>query len=142
MKKRKKLGIALALLLSLGTVFGLAPAASAANPPWSGCSGNLVCFYQDGNGMGSKFYLSLPAGGGGEIYNLVILKFLNGQFANDQISSVSAPRCSFTFYSNYGFNVPDNGGFYYNWTATQQVPYLDFSGSLLNDQISSIRWTC
>lgn len=141
-KKRTKLGIILAALLSLGSVFTLAPAASATNPPYANCPANAVCFYQDGNGAGSKFYLWLGSGYGAN-YNLGgPYTFLNGQPVNDQISSVYAPRCTFTFYANYGYNVPDHGGFYYPWDPSQTNHRLDFSGNLFNDQMSSVEWWC
>jgi Peptidase inhibitor family I36 len=87
MKKRLSMGLLSAVLMGVGGIAVLAPEASA---NYDGCPVSALCLYQNQNGTGSKaiindtpgFIFDFPGQPG-----RMGINFLNGQNANDQVSS-------------------------------------------------------
>ncbi|MFE2721574.1 peptidase inhibitor family I36 protein [Kitasatospora sp. NPDC059327] len=120
--------------------------ASAANPPYDGCPAWALCLYQNGGGTGSKAIVVPPAAGGNtEIVRLTKVHFLNGDLANDQVSSwVNNSQCQIEFWDDpYGELHPSQVDFASSWQWGAKADY-DASSShyYLNDRISALRFYC
>lgn len=136
MGMRKKLSMALAPLSGLLILAGPSPA--FAN--YDKCPDRSLCLYQDINGRGSKAIITPRQNG--ELYSFRgPIKFLNGQDANDQVSSLynKSDYCveMFPDFGGYGTDVswaaPDQKNDYGPAEPNQQYRF--------NDQFSSVLFT-
>ncbi|WP_406110996.1 peptidase inhibitor family I36 protein [Kitasatospora purpeofusca] len=120
--------------------------ASAANPPYDGCPAWALCLYQNGGGLGSKaIVVPPPAGGGYEIVRLTKVHFLNGDLANDQVSSwINNSQCQIEFWDDaYGELHPSQLDFASSWSWGTKGDYnAGTSMYYNNDRISGLRFYC
>ncbi|MFC5667959.1 peptidase inhibitor family I36 protein [Kitasatospora misakiensis] len=120
--------------------------ASAANPPYDGCPAWALCLYQNGGGLGSKAIIVPPAAGGGsEIVRLTKVHFLNGDLANDQVSSwINNSQCQIEFWDDpYGELHPSQLDVASSWSWGTKGDYnAGTSTSYRNDRISGLRFYC
>ncbi|NEA49488.1 peptidase inhibitor family I36 protein [Streptomyces sp. SID10815] len=126
-------------------LFSATPA-SAANPPYDGCPGWALCLYQNGGGTGSKAIVTPPpAGGTTAIVRMSNVHFLNGDPADNQVSSwLNNSQCAIEFWDDpqgeLHFSQIDYASSW-NWGLTGDYAY-GTSKSYDNDRISSLRFSC
>ncbi|MGA4844296.1 peptidase inhibitor family I36 protein [Streptomyces sp. G45] len=128
-----------AMLLSAGP-------AAADNPPYSGCPEWALCLYQNGGGTGSKAIVTPPAAGGNaKIVRLTSTKFLNGEIADNQVSSwLNNSQCQIEFWDDpKGEFYPSDLDFAPSWQWGLKADYsFGTSKAYVNDRISSLRFYC
>jgi hypothetical protein len=145
MRLKSKLAAAAATSAVAGAalLFPAAPA-SATNPPYADCPGWALCLYQHGGGTGSKAIITLPAAGSGaygtKTVRLYDTHFLNGELANNQVSSwLNNSTCWIVFLdypdSSYGGELDHALGAY--WGETR-----DWAGQWQNDSLSGLWISC
>ncbi|ROQ26494.1 peptidase inhibitor family I36 [Streptomyces sp. PanSC19] len=126
-------------------LFTAGPAA-AENPPYDGCPSWALCVYQHGGGLGSKAIIVPPAAGGhGSIARLTQIKFLNGESADNQVSSwINNSQCQAKFMDDpYGELHPSDLDFTSMWDWGAKGDYGAGSTKYyVNDRISSIQFWC
>jgi hypothetical protein len=136
MQKRWLTGAALTVSLGLSTLGFSTPA--LAN--YDKCPDRSLCLYQDWHGKGSKAIITPYQQG--ELYSFHgNIRFLNGQDANDQVSSLyNRSRFCVELFPDFG-----RGGTDVSWAAPEQQ--LDYSPDRpnqqvrFNDQFSSVLFT-
>lgn len=120
--------------------------ASAANPPYDGCPAWALCLYQNSGGTGSKAIVVPPAAGGGsEIVRLTTVHFLNGDLANDQVSSwLNNSQCQIEFWDDpYGELHFSQIDFASSWQWGATADYVAGGRYYYNnDRISALRFYC
>ncbi|MFF7455390.1 peptidase inhibitor family I36 protein [Kitasatospora sp. NPDC008115] len=141
--KSFKLATAVASAVAGAALLLSATPASAANPPYDGCPAWALCLYQHGGGTGSKAIVIPPsAGGGTEIVRLTKVHFLNGDLADNQVSSwINNSQCQIEFWDDpYGELHPSQVDVASSWAWGAKGDYA--SGGYPNDRISSLRFYC
>lgn len=131
--KSLKAALATGVAASAALLSAAAPA-SAANPPYADCPGWALCLYQHGGGTGSKAVIT-PASGNVNLYSV---HFLNGDLANNQVSSwLNNSTCQVKFvddpahYSDLDF------------TPTHQYGARgDWAGEYANDKLTTVQFYC
>jgi hypothetical protein len=125
-------------------LFSAAPA-SAANPPYDGCPGWALCLYQNGGGTGSKAIITPPAAGGHSAkVTLYSTHFLNGELANNQVSSwLNNSNCSVQFMDDPDSPYPMNLDYApaYNWGRTGDWSF-GTPNAASNDRLSGFWFYC
>lgn len=128
-----------ALLFSAGP-------ASADNPPYSDCPAWALCLYQNGGGTGSKVVVTPPpAGGNTKIVRLINTHFLNGELADNQVSSwLNNSQCSVQFWDDSSGELhPSDLDYAPSWQWGLKGDYaFGTSKAYNNDRISSFRFYC
>lgn len=114
-------------------LFPAAPA-SAVNPPYADCPGWALCLYQHGGGTGSKAIIT-PATGNVVLYSV---HFLNGELANNQVSSwLNNSNCQVKFvddpnhFSDLDFTPVNQYGAKGDWT-----------NKYANDKLTGVQFYC
>ncbi|MFJ6382266.1 peptidase inhibitor family I36 protein [Kitasatospora sp. NPDC092039] len=140
---------AVASALAGATLFAVAaPAtpAAAANAPYDGCPAWALCLYQHEGGTGSKAIVTPPpAGGNAAIVRLHSVHFLNGEIADNQVSSwINNSQCSAKFMDDpYGELHPSDLDYTETWHWGAKGDYgAGTSKSYVNDRVSSIHFYC
>ncbi|MEW2116175.1 peptidase inhibitor family I36 protein [Streptomyces sp. NPDC005474] len=131
-------------LAGAALLFTAVPAA-AANPPYDGCPAWALCVYQHEGGTGSKAIIVPPAAGGGSsIARLHQIHFLNGDVADNQVSSwINNSQCSAKFMDDpYGELHPSDLDFTPTWSWGAKGDYGTGSRTYVNDRISSVQFYC
>ncbi|MEV0537563.1 peptidase inhibitor family I36 protein [Kitasatospora sp. NPDC050463] len=137
---------AVAAGLAGAALFATATPAAAENPPYDGCPAWALCLYQNGGGLGSKAIVTPPPAGGNQaIVRLTKVHFLNGDLADNQVSSwINNSQCSVKFWDDpYGELHPSDLDYTgtWNWGATSDYG-AGTSESYNNDRISSLQFYC
>ncbi|MFD9902677.1 peptidase inhibitor family I36 protein [Streptomyces sp. NPDC059063] len=126
-------------------LFSAGPAA-ADNPPYSGCPGWALCLYQNGGGTGSKVIVTPPAAGGNsKIVRLTNTHFLNGDPADNQVSSwLNNSQCQVEFWDDPNGELhPSDLDFAQWWHWGQTGDYaFGTPQAYNNDRLSSFRFYC
>ncbi|WP_184503150.1 peptidase inhibitor family I36 protein [Streptomyces botrytidirepellens] len=137
---------AVASAVAGATLLVTATPASAANPPYDGCPGWALCLYQNGGGTGSKAIVTPPpAGGNGAIVRLPNVQFLNGDPADNQVSSwLNNSQCQIEFWDDPSGELhPSDLDFAPSWNWGRTADYAAGTDHYyLNDRISSLRFYC
>ncbi|MFG3283421.1 peptidase inhibitor family I36 protein [Streptomyces sp. NPDC048111] len=130
---------AAALLLS-------AAPASADNAPYSGCPDWALCLYQNGGGTGSKVIVTPPpAGKNSKIVRLINTHFLNGDLADNQVSSwLNNSQCQIEFWDDSSGELhPSDLDFAQSWHWGEKGDYAAGTSKYYNnDRLSSLRFYC
>ncbi len=126
-------------------LFTAAPA-SADNAPYSGCPDWALCLYQNGGGTGSKVVVTPPpAGGNTKIVRLTNTHFLNGDSADNQVSSwLNNSQCQVEFWDDPSGELhPSDLDFASTWHWGEKRDYAAGTPRYYdNDRLSSLRFYC
>ncbi|MEV6978548.1 peptidase inhibitor family I36 protein [Kitasatospora sp. NPDC093806] len=142
----KSATVALSAALAGAALLFTAAPASAANPPYDGCPAWALCVYQHEGGTGSKAVITPPpAGGNGSIVRLYQVHFLNGDLADNQVSSwINNSQCSIKFWDDpTGELHPSDLDYTPTWSWGAKADYGNGSSKYYaNDRISSLQFWC
>ncbi|MET8540910.1 peptidase inhibitor family I36 protein [Kitasatospora sp. NPDC004799] len=137
---------ALATALAGSALLSVATPASAANPPYDGCPAWALCLYQHEGGTGSKAVITPPAAGGhSETVRLPYVKFLNGDPADNQVSSwINNSQCEIRFWDDaWGDLHPSDLDYAPWWSWGYKADYGPGSSvSYKNDRMSGLAFYC
>ncbi|MFE2105844.1 peptidase inhibitor family I36 protein [Kitasatospora sp. NPDC059463] len=143
--KSSKPATVLAGAVAAAALLLTATPASAANPPYDGCPGWALCLYQNGGGTGSKAIVTAPPAGSGSIVRLTQVHFLNGDLANNQVSSwINNTQCGIEFWDDpYGELHPSILDYAPAWSWGYKGDYdAGTNHNYLNDRMSGLRFSC
>ncbi|MFB6891443.1 peptidase inhibitor family I36 protein [Kitasatospora sp. NPDC056327] len=146
LKSFKPATAAVAGAVAGAVLFLTASPASAANPPYDGCPAWALCLYQHEGGTGSKAIITPPpAGGNAATVRLPKVHFLNGDIADNQVSSwINNSQCEIRFWDDpYGDLHPSDLDYAPAWNWGYKADYgQGGSVSYKNDRMSGLAFYC